>query len=77
MAGPMNPFNPLSDSIFTLHRKHLEAQAQAADEMIKLMVATHGCGLADLRLHIYPDGTQKVRLVSREEKWLDWLSSNH
>lgn len=57
--------------------KQWKVMMSGVEEAIKAKMA-EGYALGDLTLaYNYLDGKYTVRVITAEEKWLDWLSNNH
>jgi hypothetical protein len=51
---------------------------QEAEKLIEAAIAEHKCKPSDLMLDVKWDGTVlRARLITDEERWLDWQSNNH
>lgn len=48
------------------------------ESQISNAIAEHKCRPDDIMIeHSYMDGEFRVRLITDEERWLDWQSQNH
>ena len=65
------------DFMWTSIEANVRGFNDCRERAIKDAMSYYGCGVRHLVLEEHPGGRFVVRLRTREEDWLNWLTDNH